>query len=83
MPFWLEERGVRVAIDVDALAEGLVVVPRFSEGLASELEPGMHPALVDVAPDARIRLRVEQVSAVEHASAVRRRRARLPMGRRG
>lgn len=69
VPFWLEERGVRVAIDVDALADGLVVVPRLSEGRASEIERGMGPTLDGVPPDARIRLRVEQVSAVEHAWA--------------
>ena len=68
VPFWLEERGVRVAIDVEALAEGLVVVPRFAEGVASELEPGLHPRLADVPPDTRLRLRVDQLSAVEHAS---------------
>jgi hypothetical protein len=69
VPFWLEERGARVAIDLDALGDGLVVVPRLSEGTAAELEPGLHPALEGLPPDTRIRLRVEQVSAVDHATA--------------
>jgi hypothetical protein len=69
VPFWLEERGVRVAVDVDALGDGLVVVPRLAEGLASELEAGATPGTEALPPDTRLRLRIEQVSAVEHAWA--------------
>jgi hypothetical protein len=69
VPFWLEEKGVRVGIDVDAIGDGLVVVPRLAEGLASELEAGMIPGLADIDPQTRLRLRVEQLSAVEHAWA--------------
>jgi hypothetical protein len=69
VPFWLEERGVRVGIDVDAIADGLVVVPRLAEGLASELEAGVAPGLADLPADTLLRLRIEQVSAVEHAWA--------------
>jgi hypothetical protein len=69
VPFWLEERGVRVGIDLDALGDGVVVVPRLAEGLASELEEGAIPGLADIEPETRLRLRIEQVSAVEHAWA--------------
>ena len=37
VPFGLEERGSYVALDVDALGEGLVVVPRVADGTAAEL----------------------------------------------
>jgi hypothetical protein len=69
VPFWLEERGVRVGIDVDAIGDGLVVVPRLAEGSASELDAMVVPGLADLPADTRLRLRIEQVSAVEHAWA--------------
>ena len=53
-----------IAIDTDALDTGLVVVPRESVGRAADI-PDRVPA--DTPPDQRVRLRVEQVSAVEHA----------------
>jgi hypothetical protein len=69
VPFWLEERGVRVAIDVDAIGDGLVVIPRLAEGQASELEGEVAAGLAAVPPVTRLRLRIEQLSAVEHAWA--------------
>ena len=69
VPFWLEERGVRVGIDVDAIGDGLVVVPRLAEGLASELDAEVAPDLAGLPADTPLRLRIEQVSAVEHAWA--------------
>ena len=65
VPFGLEERSAFIAVDVDALAEGLVVMPRESVGRAADVA-GRLPAGVD--PDAEVRLRIEQVSAVEQAS---------------
>jgi hypothetical protein len=53
-----------IAIDTEALDAGLVVVPRESVGTAADI-PDRVPA--DTPPDQRVRLRVEQVSAVEHA----------------
>jgi hypothetical protein len=64
VPFWLEARSVQLAIDGAALAEGLVVVPREAGGRASDLPADLaagHPA------EAKSRLLIEQVSAVEHA----------------
>lgn len=65
VPFEVREGLDAIAIDVDALDAGLVVVPRESVGAASEVAD-MLPA--DTPPDARIRLRIEQVSSVEHAT---------------
>lgn len=78
VPFGLERRGRYVAVDADALADGLVVMPRESVGraadlpadLAAELASDLATLAPDGTPDAtRVRLLVEQVSAVEHAVA--------------
>ena len=53
-----------IGVDHAALDSGLVVVPRESVGTAAEA-PDRVPQ--DTPPDAPMRLRVEQVSAVEHA----------------
>jgi hypothetical protein len=70
VPFWLSERGSRVELDVEALGDGLVVVPRLSTGVAAELsarlDGGPLPAM---AADAPVRLRVEQVSTTDHGTA--------------
>ena len=69
VPFGVEERGAFVAVDVDALGEGLVVVPRVAEGVAGDLPPAYAQRLADPLPPATpVRLRVEQVSAVEQAT---------------
>lgn len=69
VPFGLEVRGSFVALDVDALGEGLVVVPRIAEGTGAELPPAFAARLSHLDPAARVRLRVDQVSAVEQAIA--------------
>jgi hypothetical protein len=65
VPFGIEERSAFIAVDVDALADGLVVMPRESVGRAADVADRL-PAGVDGA--AEVRLRIEQVSAVEQAS---------------
>jgi hypothetical protein len=65
VPFGVEERSAFIGVDVDAIAGGLVVMPREAVGRAAEVV-GRIPA--DVPADADVRLRVEQVSAVEQAS---------------
>ncbi len=65
VPFGVEERGVGIDVDVDALGVGLVVLPREATGRAAEL-PGSPPS--GVAADAPARLRIEQISAVELAT---------------
>jgi hypothetical protein len=70
VPFALSERGVAVAIDVDALGEGLVVVPRVADGVAADLtQEAAVEALPEMAPETPVRLRIEQVSTVDHATA--------------
>jgi hypothetical protein len=67
VPFTVNEGLDTIAIDVDALDDGLIVVPRESVGRAADLEgraPDEHPA------DTPVRARIEQVSSVEHAIVV-------------
>ena len=54
-----------IAVDQAALAAGLVVVPRESVGTAADL-PDRVPA--GTAPTTPLRLRIEQLSSVEHAT---------------
>lgn len=71
VPFGIEDRRDFVAVDADALGDGLVVIPRESRGAANELPEGTRSRLpADLEADAPIRLRVDQVSAVEHATVV-------------
>ena len=65
-PFEVVEGLDRIAIDVAALDEGLVVVSRESEGIASDV-PDRVPE--GTAPGTPVRLRIEQLSSVEHAIA--------------
>ena len=64
VPFTINEGLEAIAVDVDRLDPGLVVVPRFSEGVAADLAdrvPTGTPAGV------RVRAHIDQVSSVEHA----------------
>jgi hypothetical protein len=65
VPFGVELRSAFIGVDVDAIGDGLVVMSRESSGRASEVAERL-PASVPV--DASVRLRVDQVSAVEQAS---------------
>ena len=71
VPFRLSEQGRKVNIDADALGDGLVVMPRHSEGVAADLtEDAMRTGpLPELPPDTPVRLLVEQISAVDHATA--------------
>jgi hypothetical protein len=70
VPFGLREHGEVVAIDVDALGDGLVVVPRESEGVAADLTAeAVSGSLPQLAPDLPVRLRIDQVSSTDHADA--------------
>jgi hypothetical protein len=55
-----------IGIDTDALDSGLIVVRREAVGTAADV----HDRAGDLPPDTPVRLRIEQVSAVEHAIAV-------------
>ena len=67
VPFEIRDGLAVVAIDGDALDEGLVVLPRESLGTAAEA-PDRLPA--GLPPSTPVRLRIEQVSSVEHATVV-------------
>lgn len=70
VPFGLESRDAFLAIDVDALGDGLVAVPRETQGRLSELPAdALRDGTAELPADTPVRLRIEQVSAVEHASA--------------
>lgn len=69
VPFGIEDRRDFVAVDTEALGDGLVVIPRESQGTADELPDGLRARLsTAVTGDTPVRLRVDQVSAVEHAT---------------
>ncbi len=71
VPFGVEDRRDFVAVDADALGEGLVVMPRESTGVARELPDELRSRLPsDLEAETPIRLRVDQVSAVEQATVV-------------
>jgi hypothetical protein len=64
VPFEVAEGMDWIAVDGDALGEGLVVVSREAGGTAGEI-PDRAPEGMD--PATPLRLRIEQVSSVEHA----------------
>jgi hypothetical protein len=66
VPFGLGLRSDYLALDGDALEEGLVVIAREALGRAEDLPPELAASLD---PGTPVRLTVEQVSAVEHAIA--------------
>jgi hypothetical protein len=67
VPFTINEGLDTIAIDVDALGDGLVVVPRESLGQAGDV-PDRAPSGTD--PATPVRARIEQVSSVEHAIVI-------------
>lgn len=66
VPFGIELRSAFIAVDGAALGDGLVVITREAHGRASELPADLARGLEPATP---VRMRVEQVSAVEHATA--------------
>ena len=64
--FLVREGLDEIGIDTDALDGGLIVVRREAVGTAADV----HDRAGDLPPDTPVRLRIEQVSAVEHAIAV-------------
>lgn len=70
VPFGLREGGQRLVIDADSLGDGLVVVARESEGVAADLtEENVGGPVPELASDAPVRLRIERISVVDHATA--------------
>jgi hypothetical protein len=56
-----------IAVDHPALDEGLVVIPRISEGIAGDAMGLVDP---DLPPGTAVRVRIDLVSTVEHATVV-------------
>ena len=67
VPFEVREGLDSIAIDDQALDAGLVVVVRESEGTAGDVADRVPPGTPPATP---VRLRIEQVSSVEHAIVV-------------
>jgi hypothetical protein len=67
IPFAIQEGLDAIAIDVDSLGSGLIVIPRDSLGAARDIADRVPP---DVSPETEIRARIDQVSSVEHAIVI-------------
>jgi hypothetical protein len=73
VPFGLESRSEYIGVDDVVLADGLVVIPRVSLGVVGDLPADFGADLPpDTDPATPARLTIEQLSAVEHATAVGR-----------
>jgi hypothetical protein len=69
VPFRLADHGERITVDVGALGDGLVVVPRLATGVAADLAADdVAGALPAMAPDLPVRLLIEQVATTDHAT---------------
>jgi hypothetical protein len=64
VPFTINEGLDAIAVDIDRLDPGLVVVPRYSEGVAADLADRVPDG---TPPETRVRAHIDQVSSVEHA----------------
>ena len=62
--FEIREGLAALAVDTDGLGDGLVVIPREATGTAADVREHVATDLPDGTP---VRMRVEQVSSVEHA----------------
>lgn len=70
VPFGLRQRDAHVAIDTDALGDGLVVIPRVSEGVASDLTGDEAIETTREMPgDTPVRMRIELVASTDHGTA--------------
>ena len=67
VPFEIRDGALTIAIDADAINSGLVVVPRESVGAAADLADR---APSDMLPETTVRATVEQLSSVDHATAL-------------
>ena len=67
VPFVVRDGLLSVAIDTEALGDGLVVIPREATGTAADARAYLPADIPDATPT---RMRIEQVSSVEHAIAL-------------
>ena len=64
VPFEIHEGLDAIGVDIEALGDGVVVVARESVGTAADVPDRVPP---DLPPATPVRLRVEQLSSVDHA----------------
>jgi hypothetical protein len=69
VPFSLDADLASIAVDVDALGPGLVVLAREATGVAGDAPDRFPPG---IPASSHARMRVEQVSSVEHATVLGR-----------
>jgi hypothetical protein len=67
VPFEIRSGDSGIAVDSGAIASGLVVVPRESIGSAADLADRAPAGML---PDTRVRVIVEQLSSIEHATVL-------------
>jgi hypothetical protein len=67
VPFEIRSGDSGIAVDSGAIAGGLVVVPRESIGSAADLADRAPAGML---PDTRVRVIVEQLSSIEHATVL-------------
>lgn len=67
VPFQVRSGLAALAVDADELDSGLIVLPRETVGTAGDIPERVPP---DLSPTTPVRLRIEQVSAVEHAEVL-------------
>lgn len=67
VPFEVHEGQDGIGIDAAALDDGLVVLPREAGGTAAEVPDRVPPGTPPATP---VRMRLEQLSAVEHATVL-------------
>jgi len=67
--FGLETRSDFIALDEAALGVGLVAIPRIAEGTVGDLPSDVQDDVAELSREAPARLLIEQLSAVEHATA--------------
>ncbi len=72
VPFGIQTRDAFIGVDIGAIGDGLIAIPREAAGQLSDLPADVGPLpdvpASDMAPDTPARLRIEQLSAVEHAT---------------
>ncbi len=69
VPFRVREDLDEIDVDAGALDVGLVTLVRESVGSAAEAADALPPAVIaGLPPEAAVRLRIEQLSSVEHAT---------------
>jgi len=73
VPFGVESRSAHIGIDDAQLADGIVVIPRVSAGTVADLPTDVAADIpAGTNPATPVRLTIDQVSAVEHATVVGR-----------